>query len=211
MCVHVCVYRYVWVCICWYRCLCVSRIGDHLEANLPSLDTLILTGNNIQELGDLDQLSSVTTLTTLRYLIVSRLLSSFKRFQQLPSVDSCICIKVQHWVHCYLWFSWKLYLEFKVTLPWELYADDLVVIAETENNLWILSGTTRVSRYQKKHSLTYTHRGHQSSLICFIHLLRCTVVPDKIHRGVKRLCVYVCTRVSWYQEKHSPTHTYRGH
>ena len=29
---------------------------------------------------------------------------------------------------------------------------------------WILSGTTRVSRYQKKHSPTHTHRGHQSSL-----------------------------------------------
>jgi len=38
--------------------------------------------------------------------------------------------------------------------------------------LWILSGTTRVSRYQKKHSPTHTHRGHQLSLICFIHLLR---------------------------------------
>jgi len=36
----------------------------------------------------------------------------------------------------------------------------------------ILSGTTWVSRYQKKHSLTHTHRGHQSSLICFLHLLR---------------------------------------
>jgi len=37
--------------------------------------------------------------------------------------------------------------------------------------LWILSGTSRVSRYQKKHSPTYTYHGHQSSLICFIHLL----------------------------------------
>jgi len=37
---------------------------------------------------------------------------------------------------------------------------------------WILSGTTRASRYQKKHSPTHTHRGHQSSLICFVHLLR---------------------------------------
>jgi len=33
---------------------------------------------------------------------------------------------------------------------------------------------TRVSLYQKKHSPTYTYRGHQSSLICFIHLLRST-------------------------------------
>jgi len=36
--------------------------------------------------------------------------------------------------------------------------------------LWILTGTTQVSRYQKKHSPTHTHRGHQSSFICFIHL-----------------------------------------
>jgi len=26
-------------------------------------------------------------------------------------------------------------------------------------------------RYQKKHSPTHTYRGHQSSLICFIHLI----------------------------------------
>jgi len=32
------------------------------------------------------------------------------------------------------------------------------------------SGTTRVSRYQKKHSPTHTYRGHQSSLIWFLHL-----------------------------------------
>jgi len=34
--------------------------------------------------------------------------------------------------------------------------------------LWILSGTTRVSRYQKKHSSTHIYRGHQSYLICFL-------------------------------------------
>jgi len=38
--------------------------------------------------------------------------------------------------------------------------------------LWTLSGTTRVSRYQQKHSPTHTYRGSQSSLICFLHLLR---------------------------------------
>jgi len=37
--------------------------------------------------------------------------------------------------------------------------------------LWILSRTTWVSRYQKKHSATCTYCGHQSSLICFLHLL----------------------------------------
>jgi len=41
--------------------------------------------------------------------------------------------------------------------------------------LWILSGTTQVSRYQKKHSPTHTHHGHQISLICFLRLLRSMV------------------------------------
>ena len=38
--------------------------------------------------------------------------------------------------------------------------------------MWISSWTTRVSQYQKKHSATHTYSGHQSSLICFIHLIR---------------------------------------
>jgi len=38
--------------------------------------------------------------------------------------------------------------------------------------LWILSKTTQFSQYQKKPSLTHTYHGHQSSLICFIHLIR---------------------------------------
>lgn len=42
------------------------RIGEHLEQSLPNLDTLILTNNNLQELGDIDPLSTVTTLQTLR-------------------------------------------------------------------------------------------------------------------------------------------------
>jgi len=37
--------------------------------------------------------------------------------------------------------------------------------------LWILSGTTRVSRYQKKHSPNEIDPDHQSSFICFLHLL----------------------------------------
>jgi U2 small nuclear ribonucleoprotein A' len=43
----------------------ITRIGEHLEQNLPNLETLILTGNNLQELGDIDVLSTVTTLRTL--------------------------------------------------------------------------------------------------------------------------------------------------
>ena len=60
-------------------CDCVRRIADHLEKNLPNLDTLILTGNNLQELCDIDALASVTNLTTLRFatlINVSALLKS---------------------------------------------------------------------------------------------------------------------------------------
>jgi len=43
---------------------------------------------------------------------------------------------------------------------------------------WILSGTTRVSRYQKKHSTTHTYCGHKACLICFLHLLQSNdIVP----------------------------------
>ena len=37
--------------------------------------------------------------------------------------------------------------------------------------LWILHGTTWVSRYQKKHSPIHTYHSHQLSLICFINLI----------------------------------------
>ena len=47
--------------------------------------------------------------------------------------------------------------------------------ARTHNHfiaLWILSGTNQVSLYQKKHSPAHTYHGHQSSLICFLHVIR---------------------------------------
>jgi len=34
----------------------------------------------------------------------------------------------------------------------------------------LLSGTTRVRRYQKKHSPTHTHPDHRTSFIIFLHL-----------------------------------------
>lgn len=43
----------------------VTRIAEHLEQNLPNLDTVILTNNNLQELGDIDPLSTVSTLQML--------------------------------------------------------------------------------------------------------------------------------------------------
>jgi len=38
------------------------------------------------------------------------------------------------------------------------------------DGLW--SGTTRVGRYQKKHSPTHTHPDHRASFIIFLHLQR---------------------------------------
>jgi len=35
-----------------------------------------------------------------------------------------------------------------------------------------LSGTTRVGRYQKKHSPAHTHPGQHTSFITFLHLQR---------------------------------------
>ncbi|KAF5906172.1 U2 small nuclear ribonucleoprotein A, partial [Clarias magur] len=46
----------------------ICRIGENLEHSLPNLKELILTSNNIQELGDLDPLASVKTLNLLSLL-----------------------------------------------------------------------------------------------------------------------------------------------
>ncbi|XP_056134748.1 U2 small nuclear ribonucleoprotein A' [Lampris incognitus] len=46
----------------------ICRIGENLEHSLPCLKELILTSNNIQELGDLDPLASVKSLTLLSLL-----------------------------------------------------------------------------------------------------------------------------------------------
>jgi len=42
--------------------------------------------------------------------------------------------------------------EFRVALPWELYADDLVVIAETEDDL-----INRLNEWKDKLVFTFTH------------------------------------------------------
>ncbi|KAG8240386.1 hypothetical protein J437_LFUL002528 [Ladona fulva] len=46
----------------------IVRIAENLENSLPNLESLILTGNSIQELADLDPLVTVKTLTTLSLL-----------------------------------------------------------------------------------------------------------------------------------------------
>ncbi|XP_052006525.1 U2 small nuclear ribonucleoprotein A'-like [Xyrauchen texanus] len=46
----------------------ICRIGENLEQSLPNLKELVLTSNNIQELGDLDPLATVKSLTLLSLL-----------------------------------------------------------------------------------------------------------------------------------------------
>ncbi|KAM8888139.1 U2 small nuclear ribonucleoprotein A' [Synchiropus picturatus] len=46
----------------------ICRLGENLETALPCLRELVLTNNNIQDLGDLDPLASIKTLTLLSLL-----------------------------------------------------------------------------------------------------------------------------------------------
>lgn len=45
-----------------------SRIADNLHEYLPNLESIILTGNNLQEFSDLDPLLQLTKLETLSLL-----------------------------------------------------------------------------------------------------------------------------------------------
>ena len=76
-------------------------------------------------------------------------------------------------------------------------------------SLWILSGTTRVSRYQKKHSPTHTYHGHQSSLsasssitIHGILLVQFTCLTLFFHNpSCKFSLVYL---LAWHPPLHTP-------
>uniref|UniRef100_A0A8C6SRS7 Small nuclear ribonucleoprotein polypeptide A' n=1 Tax=Neogobius melanostomus TaxID=47308 RepID=A0A8C6SRS7_9GOBI len=46
----------------------ICRLGENLDQSLPCLRELVLTNNNIQELGDLDPLATVKTLSLLSLL-----------------------------------------------------------------------------------------------------------------------------------------------
>uniref|UniRef100_A0A8W7P4V7 Probable U2 small nuclear ribonucleoprotein A' n=1 Tax=Anopheles coluzzii TaxID=1518534 RepID=A0A8W7P4V7_ANOCL len=46
----------------------IVRIGENLHESLPNLQSIILTGNNIQELGDLEPLTKLPNLETLSLL-----------------------------------------------------------------------------------------------------------------------------------------------
>jgi len=46
----------------------IVRVGEDLQINLPHLETLMLTNNSIQELADLEPLTTIKTLTMLSLL-----------------------------------------------------------------------------------------------------------------------------------------------
>ena len=62
----------------------------------------------------------------------------------------------------------------------------------------LLFGTTRVSRYQKKHSPSHTYHGHQSFLICFLHLLRSIASSLFTLRAWQSFCTKRETRNRWH-------------
>ena len=57
--------------------------------------------------------------------------------------------------------------------------------------LW--SGTTRVGRYQKKHSPTHTHPDHRASFIIFLHLQR------SMASSLFNLCAWESSRTTSFQ------------
>jgi len=46
----------------------IVRIGQHLEEHIPNLESIVLTGNHIEELTDLDPLISLEKLTSISLL-----------------------------------------------------------------------------------------------------------------------------------------------
>jgi len=73
--------------------------------------------------------------------------------------------------------------------------------------LWISSGTTQVSQYQKKNSPTHTYHGHQSSVICFIYYDSwhppCSIyMPDNLFP--QSLHVSLVYLLAWYPPLHTP-------
>jgi len=74
--------------------------------------------------------------------------------------------------------------------------------------LWTLSGTTRVSRYQKKHSPTHTYRDHESFLICIYydpwHPPCSTYVPDSLFCTIPLSKFSLFYLLAWHHPLHTP-------
>merc|ERR1712038_381659 len=67
----------------------IVRVGENLETMLPALDTLVMTNNAIQELGDIDNLATVKTLrhiSLLRNPVAAKKHYRFYIINKLPQV-----------------------------------------------------------------------------------------------------------------------------
>ena len=108
-----------------------------------------------------------------------RHLPSQQRMQSSPVCASCAMSTADKYSHLAAGmlqpYHFSPLTHWSITLTFTLTLITLVIPLQHTHNrfvaLWILSGTTWVSRYQKNHSPTHTYHGHHSSLICFIHLL----------------------------------------
>jgi len=105
-----------------------------------------------------------------------------------------------HWRwNCCHWYMWKLTVyNIAATIQYTFQYWPVNSILLHYNHfmaLWTLSGTTRVSQYQKKHLPTHTYHSHQSCLICFLPVAD----PEVKARGatVARGTVECQRRESW--------------
>jgi len=121
------------------------------------------------------------------HLVQFLFINAFFIIKHATSNIACVCetLSIQHisvstqYCLCFTKFNCLLYHCHTLLSPFKSYRPNMHALcmlahAHTHDHftaLWILSRITWVSRYQKKHSPTHTYRGHQSSLICFLHLL----------------------------------------
>jgi len=97
-----------------------------------------------------------------------------------------------HQQHQQLWLSASSAPTTNV--PTHLSSSCFVVVITTQQPFYgPLSGTTRVSQYQKKHSSTHTYPDHQPFFISFLHLLRSIA-----SYFVQFTCLTVFARPFWF-------------
>jgi len=75
--------------------------------------------------------------------------------------------------------------------------------------LWILSGITQVSWYQKQHSPTHTYPDHQLSFICFFHLCDpqqrpCSIYVSDSLSAQPLSKSYLVYLLVWHPQLHNP-------
>jgi len=123
----------------------------------------------------------------------------------------------QRWEHQLVWMGWQsiqivgvsasvifiLHQKIQKTAKFTVWYQLTRVVPDKVQRAvkWLcVSGTTRMSRYQKKHSLTHTYRDHQPCFISFLHQLQSSLF---------KLCAWqsFCTtslQVLWHPPFHTP-------